>query len=246
MKKLPTSYNAQPIIDGEMLMKLFITLLTISCAVTAPLSARAVNDSKTLKSEYAAKMSASAHNEAAIEAMEQQDWRVALRNFIIISVNFEHDEVAQDAQYFQGVCHYHLNDLDMANKKLSDYLNSNPKLRYFEDALTYKFAIAKKFLQGSKKHLFNSEKMPLWADATETGEDLLEQIIDAVPNHDLAAKCYYEKGKMLLASQEFKEAIDMFQTLIRKFPKHPLAADGYQAIGEVYHIQSHSEYHNTD
>lgn len=183
---------------------------------------------------------------AGVTAMEQNSWQTAFHHFDEIRHNFPHSAVFDDALYFQAVCNYHLREYNGANKMLTEYLGSKYKLKFFEDALAYKLEIANKYRDGAKKHLFDYDKFPKWLPAREDALEIYDEIIGYIPNHDLAAQAYYEKGSLLKKMQDYKTSLECFQTLIKKFPKHPLTPDSYLAINEAYYEQSHSEFHNTD
>lgn len=183
---------------------------------------------------------------AAVQEMEHQSWKSALNDFSEIRDSHPSSKVFDDSLYFQAVCNYHLLEYDIANRMLSNYLNSKFKLKFFEDALTYKLEIANKFKDGAKKHLFDSDKFPKWLPAKEDALDIYEEIIQTIPNHDLAAQALYEKGSLLHEIQDYKLALESFQTLLKRFPKHPLAPDSFLALAEMYYEQSHSEYRNSD
>ncbi len=183
---------------------------------------------------------------AGVQKMENKDWNVALQNFSSIREYYKDSQVFEDALYFQAVCNYHLGEYHTSNKMLTEYLSSKFKLKFFEDSLNYKLAIANKFRDGAKKHLFDSEKFPKWASAKEDALEIYEEIIEMVPSHDLAAHAYYEKGSLLKKMRDYKTALECFQSLIKMFPKNSLAPEGYISIGEIYFAQSHSEYRNSD
>ena len=228
-------------------MKLFFTPLAITLFLVSPLSgAVTVQAGQVIRSEFAPKMSAMEHYNAGMQGMEHKSWRTALRNFMIVGLHYPESQVAEDAFYFQAVCNYHLMEYDIANKHFSEYLSQKNRLRYFEDALSYKLAIAEKFNTGAKKHLFDSEKFPKWVTAREDSMEIYDEVISTVPNHELAAKAFYAKGTLIQRMRDYKPAIETYQTLIKRFPKHPLASDAFLAINEIYYEQSHTEFQNPD
>ena len=195
----------------------------------------------------AARLSDMEYFNSAISQMEEKGWRGALENFGSIRQFYPDSQVFDDSLYFQAVCNYHLMDYAVANKELTKYLGSKYKLKFFEDALSYKLEIANKFKEGARKHLFDSEKLPKWIPAKEDALEIYDDIIAMVPTHDLAAQALFEKGSFLQRMQDYRKiALESFQTLIKRFPKHPLTPDSYLAINEAYYEQSHSEFRNTD
>lgn len=229
-------------------MKSVIIPLGIALSTLVPLNAGGVTvqDGKFIRSEFAPKMSAMEHYNAGMQAMEHKSWRTALKNFMIIGLHYPECEVAEDAFYFKAVCNYHLMEFDIANNLFTEYLDQAGRLRYFEDALSYKIAIAQKFREGARKHLFDSDKFPKWVTARDDSISIYEEVISIVPNHELAAKALYGKGVLLQKIQDYKGAIEDFQTLIKRFPKYPLSSDAFLAISEIYYEQSHTEFQNPD
>lgn len=203
-------------------------------------------DMKSSHAEFAPKMSAAEHYNAGMQAIEQQNWRTALRNFTTISLFFPDSNNAEDAFYFQAVCNYHLMEYDMANKLFSDYLGQKMRLRYFEEALAYKLAIADKFKEGERKRLFDSSKMPKWVAAREDAVTIYDELASMVPTHEIAAKALFAKADFHHKNGDADEALEAYQDLIKRFPKHPLASDAYLGINEVYYGQSHTEFQNPD
>lgn len=229
-------------------MKSIIIPLGFALSTLFPLSASGVTlkNGKLMRSDFAPKMSAIEHYNAGVQAMEHKSWRTALKNFMIIGLHFSESQVAEDAFYFKAVCNYHLMEYDIANNLFTDYLNQSGRLRYFEDALSYQLAIAEKFREGARKHLFDSDKFPKWVTAREDSIAIYDQIISTVPNHELAAKALFGKAVLQQRIQEYKDAIESYQTLIKRFPKHSLSSDAYLAINEIYFEQSHTEFQNPD
>lgn len=224
----------------------FLVLAALVSSVHPLVSAMTVHSGKVMRSEFAPKLSPTEHYNAGMQAMEHKNWRTALRNFMTIGIHYSDSPIAEDAFYFQAVCNYHLMEYDIANRLFSDYLNQKKRLRYFEDAIAYKLAIADKFKNGAKKHLFESEKMPKWVTAREDSLSIYDELISIVPNHEVAAKALYGKASLQQKLNDSKSAIETYQLLIKRFPKHPLASDAYLAINEIYYGQSHTEFQNPD
>jgi outer membrane protein assembly factor BamD (BamD/ComL family) len=67
-----------------------------------------------------------------------------------------------------------------------------------------------------------------------------------MPNHEIAARCYYGKGLILWRQREYRDSIEAFQTLIHRFPKSEFAPECFLAINRVYLDQCQREFQNPD
>lgn len=148
--------------------------------------------------------------------------------------------------YYLGVSYFNIRDFDMSNFYLGKYLKNETTPKFFEEAIECKFNIAEKFYEGAKKHIFGLEKLPKVLPAKEDALDIYDEIITALPRHDLTAKSLYRKGLLLLDFEDFKPSVESFEILIRRFPKHYLAADAYLGIQAVYLKQSEKEFPDPD
>jgi tetratricopeptide (TPR) repeat protein len=118
--------------------------------------------------------------------------------------------------------------------------------KFFEEAIEYKFKIAQHYHKGAKKHILGMENMPKWVPAGEEAISIYDEVITALPHHELAVQALFGKAQLLLKHEEFKSSIETFQVLIRRFPKHPLAAESYIGVCQVYLVQSQKEYPDQD
>lgn len=183
---------------------------------------------------------------AALEAFQKEDWKSLIHEASIVTKNYSATPFAHEAHYYLGVGFYHLNDLEASNREFSTYLKKQTTPKFFEEAIQYKFAIAERFKKGAKKHLMGWKSMPQWVPAEEEAIAIYDEVIAALPHHDLGAQALFGKGQLLLREQDFKESVESFQTLIRRFPKHPLTPEAYLGIEEVYLSQCRAEYLDAD
>ncbi|MBS0627846.1 MAG: tetratricopeptide repeat protein [Verrucomicrobia bacterium] len=139
-----------------------------------------------------------------------------------------------------------MNELDVANENFSFYLKDQLTPKFFEESIQYKFLIAQAFENGAKRHFLGNESMPKWISGKREAIEIYDEVITALPQHDLAVQSLFGKANILFAEQDFKESIEVFQTLLRRFPKSPLARDSYVAITKVYKIMSEKEYADPD
>lgn len=141
---------------------------------------------------------------------------------------------------------FHKEDYDIANHYLTTYLKKQTALQHFREAIELKFQIADRFGNGYKKHIGGIALLPRWAPAKEEAIEIYDEVINALPNDDLAAKALFGKGKVILDDDEYSSSIEVFQTLIRRFPKHALAPDAYIEIAKVYLLESKERYPDAD
>jgi outer membrane protein assembly factor BamD (BamD/ComL family) len=182
----------------------------------------------------------------ATDAYGRKAWEELVQHSLIVVKNFPTTPFSQEATFYLGVGYFHLRDYELSNKQFSSYLKRQTTPRHFEEAIQYKFDIAERFQQGAKKHLMGWETMPKWAPAKEDAVAIYDEVITALPHHDLGARALYGKAKLLVIDQDYKAAIEAYQTLIRRFPKNSLAAEAYLGIGEIYLTQCQAEYPDPD
>jgi outer membrane protein assembly factor BamD (BamD/ComL family) len=145
-----------------------------------------------------------------------------------------------------GVAFFKQNDYEMANLRFTDYLSRQATPTYFEETIRYKFEIAQQFRQGARRHIMGFKALPKWLPAGSEAVAIYDEVISALPNHELAAQSHHGKAGVQMANEDFRAAIESYQTLIRRFPKHPLAIESFIGIGEVYLMQSKKEFPDPD
>ncbi len=221
----------------------FSILLTIPLGVHA---AYTYKNGKLMKSEEVATMSVQEHYSIAMDAYQKRNWDEVIHQSLIVVKNFSSTPFAQEALFYLGVGYFQTSELEYANKFLTSYLKKQATPKFFEEAIQYKFRIAENYHHGAKKHILGWETMPKWVPARDEAIRVYDEVITALPHHELAARSLFGKAKLLVKDDEFKSSVETYQVLIRRFPKHPLAAESYIGIGEVYLIQSQKEYPDQD
>ncbi len=186
------------------------------------------------------------HYQSMVSANEKQEWKELVRHSTILNKYFRYTPFSQEALFFLGVGYFKMENYEFANNKFSTYLKQQVTPKHFEEAIQYKFTIAEKFREGGKKHLFGLESMPQWLPAKEEAIAIYEEVITALPHHDLAARSYFGKAQLLLENEDYRSSIETYQMLIRRFPKHPLAVESYIGIENVYLVQSEQEFPDPD
>ena len=223
--------------------KMVLSLLVFA----APLSAAyTVKDGKVMNAQEVATMSVQEHYGLLLEAVQTEDWETVVQQSTILIKNFPDSPFYQEAFYFLGMGFYYKGDFEIANDHLTTYLKKQTVLQHFREAIELKFQIAEQFRGGYKKHIGGMELLPRWMPAKDDAVQIYDEVINALPNDDLAAKALFGRGELTLEDQDYNSSIETFQTLIRRFPKHPLAPDAYVAIARVYLTESKERYPDAD
>ncbi len=183
---------------------------------------------------------------SAVEAYENKSWPELLKLSEDLTKNYAKTPFGQEAHFFLAVSYYNLKQYEPANKQFTAYLKSQATPKHFEEAIEYKFAIAEQFKAGERKHIMGMENLPKWISAREDAIAIYDEVITALPHHDMGARALLGKATLLFKEEEFKSSIETYQTLIRRFPKHPLAVESFIGIGEIYFTQSRKEYTDPD
>ena len=226
-------------------MKRFVVLILLVLFPAYTQAAYTIKDGKLISMHEIATLSVQEHYSLAKQALERKNWPEVIRQSQVIVKNFPGTAFAWDCQFYLGEAYFYLKELEFSNRSFSIYLKQvAPK--FFEQAIEYKFQIAQLFETGDRLPLLGINGMPKWMPATKEAIDIYDEVVMALPQHDLAVQALLGKGKLLFKEKEFKESIETFQTLIRRFPKHPLACDSYVAITRVYLTQSKEEYPDPD
>lgn len=226
------------------LFPLFASLLLFFPSISE--SAYLFKNGKLIKSEEVAIFSVQEHYGLAMDAYQTKNWEELVHQSLIVIKNFESTPFAIEAYYYLGAAYFHLEEYEYANRFLTKYLKKQITPKFFEEAITYKFKIAEQYRLGERKHLFGLDTFPKWLPAAKDAIAIYDEVITALPHHDLAAYALFGKAYLQLKDEEYKSSIETYQMLIRRFPKHPLARESYIGIGEVYLIQAQESYPDQD
>lgn len=221
-------------------------LLLIFCAARQVEAAYTLRNGKLINANEVATLSVQEHYSAAIDAYQKEDWEEVIHQSTIVIKNFPTTPFSQDVLFYLGVGYFKLQEFELANRYLTSYLKKQNTPKHFEEAIQYKFKIAEQFHRGAKKHILGWESLPKWIPARDEAIAIYDEVITALPHHELAAHALYGKAKLLLKTEEYKSSIETYQTLIRRFSKHPLAIESYIGIGQVYLVQSQQQYPDQD
>ena len=223
--------------------------LVICVALLAPIASQAaytIKDGKLIGMHELATLSVQEHYSLAKVALEKADWLELIRQSQIVTKNFSGTVFALDSYFYLGVAYFNMNEFDLANINFDSYLKKQTAPKLFQEVFQYKFAIAQQFENGAKRRFLGKESMPKWMSAQQEALAIYDEVIMALPQHDLAVQSLFGKANILFEQGEFKSSIETFQTLLRRFPKHPLARDSYIAITKVYTMQAEKEYPDPD
>lgn len=231
----------------KMRRKLIYLMFGAFVASTFSLDAGYVfKDGKIVDSKCVATQPLEAHYNAGVAAMEACDWQEAARQFGITACSFPLSPYGQEAAFYQGVANFRLAEYDLADQAFSQYLEAKNHPRLFEETIEFKFAIAEEFRGGARRRLLGTKQLPKWASSDTYAIRIYEEIIAAVPCHEIAVQALFSKGLLHLTRHEYAESVECFQMIIRRFSKHELAPESYLMINQVYLDQCRNEFQNPD
>ncbi len=168
------------------------------------------------------------------EAIDDADWWAAIDFGELMLYHFPESPYGQEIPYFIGMAYYRLNQHELANNALSEYLKNSTSPKYFEEALQTKFDIAEFYHKGGKKRLFSSHKLPAILSAHEDALEIYDEVITTLPHHENSVRALLHKAQIQAYMEDFKPGIESLQLLIRRFPKHELAPEAYFQINKIY------------
>lgn len=185
------------------------------------------------------------HYNKGVKAYKEKRWRKAIFCFKEVIRVFPEMEEATLARFYLGICYLELGDYEFANVEFNAYLRSLTQPEFFEETIDYKFQIAEAFKSGVKCHMtgFNTPKIFC---GKMLAIEIYDEIIQAVPNSEVAAYALNSKGILLQEIELYRESVETFQTLIRRFPKSELTPMAYVLIAKSYYLQSCIERQNPD
>ena len=193
-----------------------------------------------------ATLSLEEHYAQGIAAAESHDWKEAALQFNIVCVNFPNTSYGQESCYHLGVALFYMSELDVSNDAFSKYLKVQNNPKYFQNAIEYKFNIAERFRRGALKRFFGTRQLPKWLSGKTLALEIYDEVICAVPSHEIAAQALFSKASLLWETGNFRECIDSYQLLVKRFPKHELAPQSFAEMIKVYLNQSEYEFQNPD
>lgn len=231
-------------------MKLRYWMLALLLAVSAkpiPLPAAfVIRDGRLVELCGVATRPVEDHFALGCKAIHEDEWEEAAFQFRIVTSNFPNTVYGQEGYYYLGASYYFCGEYDLANEALTQYLKCQGNPRFFQEAIDYKFGIAEKLASGEKRRFFGTKRLPKWACGKDMAVQIYDEVIAAVPCHDIAGQALISKGWLLWSMGDYRTAIESFQLCIRRFPKHEFAPECYVLISKVYIEQSYYEFQNPD
>lgn len=175
--------------------------------------------------------------------LAQKRYRQALLCFGMILHHFPSHALYAESQYLSGLCYFKNNQPDLADKAFNAYLQL-PEAEFSEELFTMKYAIARSFAEGKRKHIFLLEGFPKLVSAKEDALKLYDEVLTAFPNKELGARALYHKGELLMMDKEYSEAIKTLKKLTVQFPQHSLSPHAFLRLSEIYSLLAKREPHN--
>lgn len=202
--------------------------------------------SKYFRSEEEGRDYLNRHYYLGCKYYNQAKWQKASSEFEKVIFYFPCSDEAAEASYYLAVCYFEMREYDFANEEFSNYLKTSQHPLFFEDAVYYKFCIAHYFKEGKKKHPFKMRYLPKWVSAQDSALVIYDEVVAALPNHELAVQALYSKADLLEKMGEYRDCIETYQMIIRRFPKHEIVPTCYLNIADAYVQQSRLEFQNPD
>lgn len=172
---------------------------------------------------------------------ENQKWEDVYFLCHVMQKQFAHSSYLPETYFYWGISSFYLKDYGKANECLSQYLKMSPTPKFFDQVLSYKFAIAELYREGERKHLLGWNKMPRWLPSEAEAIEIYDEVIASLPHHDLAAKSLYGKGVLLHYYDDYKQSVETLELLVQRFPKHHLSSQAFVEIGKVYLSQANNK-----
>lgn len=229
--------------------RVFVFLCSVSLLVGLTNSASAAwsaRQKRLAPLEDVATLPPGEHYRRACEFYNSGRWDKAAKEYRLVAVNFSETTYGQDANFFLGVSYYNMFELDLANDAFNQYLLCQTNPNHFKESIEFKFNIAERLRAGAKRRYLGSKQMPKWASGYSLAIEIYDEVITAMPSHEIAAQAFYGKGCLLRYQREYRDSIEAFQTLISRFPKSELAPECFMLINQVYLDQCQREFQNPD
>lgn len=226
-------------------------ILLISFALAIPLcqtleGAITFRNGKIVDADLIPTLPGEAHFGIGMEAFENHNWTETVRQLTIVTRHFSNAPYAQEAFFYLGIAYFKCEELEFSNDAFSSYIDCQTNPQCFLEAVQFKLAIADQFRCGAKRRFFGLKQLPKWLSAKDKALGIYDEVVAAMPCHDIAARALFAKASLQWECQDYRETVTTYQMLIRRFPKHELAAESYLMISQVYLDQAHVEFQNPD
>lgn len=201
---------------------------------------------KYFKSQEEADCYLATHYNLGCKYYNEKEWRKASSEFEKVIFYFPSSDAAAEASYYLAVSYFEMKEYDFANEEFSNYLKASQHPAFFEDAVAFKFCIAEHFKLGKRRHPFKMRYLPKWISGQDSALVIYDEVIAALPNHELALRALYSKGELFKQMREYRDSIEAYQTIIRRFPKNEIVPACYLNIADAYVQQARVEFQNPD
>lgn len=135
-----------------------------------------------------------------------------------------------EADYYTARCLERQGELYDAFKQYEKLIEDYTDLQYFHKALEAEFAIAKRFLNGTKRRALGI----FWVSAADVGIKILQDIPDRWPGSSLAEQSLMSLGDYYLARGEQIDAISHYDQLIIIYPSSTLVRSARFLAASAY------------
>lgn len=223
-----------------------LAFLSLCFANSSIEAAYTIQNGRLVNADMVATLPADRHFNLGKAALNENDWREAARQFSIVSYNYPNSPLGQEAFYYLGIAEFNMNEFDFANDAFSQYLKAQNNPQHFLSAIEYKYYIAEQFRCGAKRRFLGTKQLPRWATGRSMALQIYDEVIAAMPSHEMAIKALYSKGFLLWEMGEYRDSIDSFQLLSKRFPKDELAPNCYVIISRIYLDLCQNEPQNPD
>lgn len=177
--------------------------------------------------------------------LEENNYPQALLCSLVIVHHFK-DHVHYGAALKQAtLCYLNLNQPDLADRYLAQYVKTTRGLDDFQDICSLKYRIAHAYSEGTRKHLYGLEGLPRVEDSKDDAIRIYDEIIASFPAETLAAPALFDKAGVLMKQKKYDESIKIFQEVIRRFPQNQLVVECCLRISQIYLMQNATEPQNT-
>ena len=97
-----------------------------------------------------------------------------------------------------------------------------------------------------KARPFKYRYFPKFLSGDDLALTIYDEVVAALPNHELTIQALYSKADLLRRIHEFRLSVETYLTIIRRFPKDQIVPACYVAISNTYIEQSRFEFQNPD
>lgn len=202
--------------------------------------------SKYFRSEEEKNQYLTTHYNLGCQYFNKEAWSRASTEFEKVIFYFPCSDTAAEASYYLGVSYFKMREYDFANEEFSNYLKASQHPAFFEEAVSYKFCIAEHFKMGKKRRPFKMRYLPKWISAQDSALTIYDEVVAALPNHELTVQALYSKADLLKKMREYRDSVETYQIIIRRFPRHEIVPACYLEIADAYIRQSRVEFQNPD